>query len=87
VEKKPKLDPKVFLGLMMGGGSLAAGAIKLHLFDGGVDWLFWTLAAVFIVGTGVAIWYIGMRRFHAETRTFIDRPARKSSPRHDEPPI
>ena len=82
MEKKKKLDPRVFLGLMMGGGSLAAGAIKLHLFDGGIDWLFWTLAAVFVAGVGGAVWLIGMRRFHAETRTFVDRPARRPSPPH-----
>lgn len=67
----------------MGGGSLAAGAIKLHLFDGGIDWLFWSLAGLFVIGLGISIWYIGVRRFHAQTRTFVERPARKPSPRHD----
>lgn len=87
VEKKRKLDPRVFLGLMMGGGSLATGAIKLHIFDGGIDWLFWTLVAMFVVGVGAAIWLIGVRRFHAETRTFVDRPPRRPSPTHyDENP-
>lgn len=84
MEKKKRLDPKVYFGLMMGLGSLAAGAIKLHLFDGGLDWVFWSLAAVWVAGVAALVWYVGMRRFHSETRTFIDRPARKPSPRHDE---
>jgi len=82
VEKKTKRDPRVYFGLMMGVGSAAAGAIKLHLFDGGIDWLFWSLAALFVLGTAMSVWYIGMRRFHSETRTFVDRPARKPSPSH-----
>lgn len=83
--QKKKRDPKVLLGLMTGGGSLAAGAIKMHLFDGGIDWFFWSLVAVFIAGTGIAIWCIGMRRFHAETRTFIERPPRRpAAPHHDD---
>jgi len=82
--KKKQRDPKVLMGLMMGGGSLIGGAIKMHLFDGRIDWFFWSMAAIFIAGMGVSIWYIGVRRFHAQTRTFIDRPVRKPSPRHDE---
>ena len=83
--QKKKRDPKVLLGLMTGGGSLAAGAIKMHLFDGGIDWFFWSLVAVFIAGTGIDIWCIGMRRFHAETRTFIERPPRRpAAPHHDD---
>lgn len=86
MEKKKKRDPRVFFGLMMGGGSLAAGAIKLHLFDGDIDWLFWSLAVLFIIGTAISIWYIGMRRFHSETRTFVDRPTRKPAPPHHDDP-
>lgn len=82
MEQKKKRDPRVFLGLMMGGGSLAAGLIKFNLFDGAIDWFFWSLAGLFVIGMGVCIWYIGMRRFHSETRTFIDRPPRKPAPSH-----
>jgi drug/metabolite transporter (DMT)-like permease len=83
--KKKQRDPKVLMGLMMGGGSLIAGATRMHLFDSGIDWFFWSMVAVFLTGIGIAIWYIRARRLHAQTRTFIDRPARKPAPRHDEP--
>lgn len=82
---KKKTDPRIYFGIIMGTGSLIAGLVRAHVFDGGIDWVFWSIAAVFVAGWGWLVWQIGMRRFHAETRTFIDRPARKPSPRHDGP--
>jgi hypothetical protein len=37
-----------------------------------------------VVGTGMSVWYVGMRRLHSEARTFVDRPARRPAARHHE---
>ncbi len=82
---KRKTDPRVLFGIIMGTGSLIAGLVRAHVFDGGFDFVFWSMAAVFVAGVAMAAWYLGRRRLRAQTRAFIDRPARKPSPRHDGP--
>ncbi|MBX3404191.1 MAG: hypothetical protein KF699_12350 [Phycisphaeraceae bacterium] len=82
---KKKSDPRIYFGIIMGTGSLIAGLVRAHVFEGGFDLVFWSMAAVFVAGVAMTAWYIGRRRLHSQTRTFIDRPARKPSPRHDGP--
>ncbi len=82
--EKKKRDPKVLFGIMMGIGSLTAGAVRMHIFDSGIDWFFWSMAAVFVAGIAMSVWYLNHRRLHAQTRTFIDRPARRPAATHHE---